>query len=397
MKCPMGEYCAKEDKKHLPNYGITAFDNIMQAWLTIFQCISLEGWTDIMYHTMDALTVWSWVYFVFMIVFGSFFAVNLALAVLYVFFVGANAPTHDEQKLAEEHEASEASKVEASAAQGNVPVMPQKTGFVGVMHRVATSKRFEYLTVGLICANTVVMAAEYNNMPTVLKDVFEGINTFLFAYFVLEMLIKLIGFGPRGYVKDSMNVFDGTVVLVSCVEVILGAMSGGEGSNNLPSCAVPPAHLQAGRSWKQLNEIISTMIRSLAGISYLSLILLLFMFIFALLGMQLFGYEFVFCDEYGLDEAGGARATCPAGLTDVCPKHFDCYAPCDASLVGQWVTFDDSGAGGLCQRYSGAKWDPTTREDRKWTTSTSSCSVAKGTRGTTLTTSSGRSSPSSRC
>ena len=367
LKCPMGEYCAKEDKKHLPNYGITAFDNIMQAWLTIFQCISLEGWTDIMYHTMDALTVWSWVYFVFMIVFGSFFAVNLALAVLYVFFVGANAPTHDEQKLAEEHEASEASKVEASAAQGNVPVMPQKTGFVGVMHRVATSKRFEYLTVGLICANTVVMAAEYNNMPTVLKDVFEGINTFLFAYFVLEMLIKLIGFGPRGYVKDSMNVFDGTVVLVSCVEVILGAMSGGEGSNNLS--ILRSFRLlrifKLARSWKQLNEIISTMIRSLAGISYLSLILLLFMFIFALLGMQLFGYEFVFCDEYGLDEAGGARATCPAGLTDVCPKHFDCYAPCDASLVGQWVTFDDSGAGGLCQRYSGAKWDPTTREDKE--------------------------------
>ena len=91
MKCPMGEYCAKEDKKHLPNHGITAFDNIMQAWLTIFQCISLEGWTDIMYHTMDALTVWSWVYFVFMIVFGSFFAVNLALAVLYVFFRGERA------------------------------------------------------------------------------------------------------------------------------------------------------------------------------------------------------------------------------------------------------------------------------------------------------------------
>ena len=125
--------------------------------------------------------------------------------------------------------------------------MPQKTGFVGVMHRVATSKRFEYLTVGLICANTVVMAAEYNNMPTVLKDAFEGINTFLFAYFVLEMLIKLIGPGPRGYVKDSMNVFDGTVVLVSCVEVILGAMSGGRGATTSPSCAVPPlAHLQAG-------------------------------------------------------------------------------------------------------------------------------------------------------
>ena len=208
LKCPWGRLLREGGQEAPAQLRGSLFDNIMQAWLTIFQCISLEGWTDIMYHTMDALTVWSWVYFVFMIVFGSFFAVNLALAVLYVFFVGANAPTHDEQKLAEEHEASEGEQGGGERRARNVPVMPQKTGFVGVMHRVATSKRFEYLTVGLICANTVVMAAEYNNMPTVLKDVFEGINTFLFAYFVLEMLIKLIGFGPRGYVKDSMNVFD---------------------------------------------------------------------------------------------------------------------------------------------------------------------------------------------
>jgi hypothetical protein len=39
---------------------------------------------------MDAVNPWAWVYFVLMIVFGSFFAVNLALAVLYVFFTGAN-------------------------------------------------------------------------------------------------------------------------------------------------------------------------------------------------------------------------------------------------------------------------------------------------------------------
>ena len=81
----------------------------------------------------------------------------------------------------------------------------------------------------------------------------------------------------------------------------------------------------------------------------------------------------------------------------MCPKHFDCYAPCDASLVGQWVTFDDSGAGGLCQRYSGAKWDPTTREDKEVDDEYLVLLGRGGTRGTTLTTSSGRSSPSSRC
>ena len=57
----MGQYCAREERRNLPNFGITSFDNMGWAWLTIFQCISMEGWTEVMYHTMDAVSVWSWV------------------------------------------------------------------------------------------------------------------------------------------------------------------------------------------------------------------------------------------------------------------------------------------------------------------------------------------------
>jgi voltage-dependent calcium channel L type alpha-1D len=32
-----------------PNNGITNFDNFGLAMLTVFQCVSLEGWTDVMY------------------------------------------------------------------------------------------------------------------------------------------------------------------------------------------------------------------------------------------------------------------------------------------------------------------------------------------------------------
>lgn len=32
-----------------PNYGITNFDNIGFAMLTVFQCITMEGWTSTMY------------------------------------------------------------------------------------------------------------------------------------------------------------------------------------------------------------------------------------------------------------------------------------------------------------------------------------------------------------
>lgn len=32
-----------------PNGGITNFDNFLFAMLTVFQCITMEGWTDVLY------------------------------------------------------------------------------------------------------------------------------------------------------------------------------------------------------------------------------------------------------------------------------------------------------------------------------------------------------------
>ncbi|KAG1668868.1 Voltage-dependent calcium channel type A subunit alpha-1 [Nymphon striatum] len=66
-----------------PNHGITSFDNIGFAMLTVFQCITMEGWTAILYWTNDAVgSTYTWIYFVPLIVLGSFFMLNLVLGVL---------------------------------------------------------------------------------------------------------------------------------------------------------------------------------------------------------------------------------------------------------------------------------------------------------------------------
>ena len=352
--CPAGQYCVQQRKQDLPNFGFSNFDNIAWAWLTIFQCISMEGWTNIMYMVMDTTSTWTWPYFVVLIVFGSFFAVNLALAVLFVYFTGAGEEGRDDD---EEKE---------------LPI-PTQEGEVAVTHRnalqkmcfkIASSQRFEQVTIGLIILNTAVMASDHNRMPRMQEQANEYVNYFLFAYFVVEMIIKLIGFGPRGYAKDQMNLFDGFVVLMSCVEVVVGFISSDNGNNYLSVLRTFRLLrvFKLARSWKQLNDIITTMFKSLAGISYLSLILLLFMYVFALLGMQLFGYEFIDCGGYGIE---AANKNCPAGMTKECPDHFDCYAPCESSQVGQWVTFvgAEGGLGGECVKYGGAKWNPNKRTE----------------------------------
>jgi voltage-dependent calcium channel L type alpha-1F len=50
--CPVGMVC-RENVGENPNSGVTAFDDIFHAILTVFQCITLEGWVDIMYNVRE--------------------------------------------------------------------------------------------------------------------------------------------------------------------------------------------------------------------------------------------------------------------------------------------------------------------------------------------------------
>lgn len=75
--------CSSNTTWQGPNNGITNFDNFGLAMLTVFQCVSLEGWTDVMYWVNDAVGVeWPWIYFVTLVILGSFFVLNLVLGVL---------------------------------------------------------------------------------------------------------------------------------------------------------------------------------------------------------------------------------------------------------------------------------------------------------------------------
>ncbi|KAI1303751.1 Voltage-dependent T-type calcium channel subunit alpha-1H [Halotydeus destructor] len=65
-----------------PFQGTISFDNVGMAWTAIFLVISLEGWTEIMYYVQDAHSFWDWIYFVLLIVIGSFFMINLCLVVI---------------------------------------------------------------------------------------------------------------------------------------------------------------------------------------------------------------------------------------------------------------------------------------------------------------------------
>ena len=47
-----------------------------------------------------------------------------------------------------------------------------------------------------------------------MTDALEIMNYIFTAVFGIEMILKLIGLGPYGYIKDVLNIFDGSIVIM---------------------------------------------------------------------------------------------------------------------------------------------------------------------------------------
>lgn len=71
--CPDGYTCVKRIGN--PNYGVTNFDNILYSFLLVFQIVTLEGWSEIMYWVFDAFTEITALYFVVLIFVGAYFII----------------------------------------------------------------------------------------------------------------------------------------------------------------------------------------------------------------------------------------------------------------------------------------------------------------------------------
>lgn len=95
FKCPTGTFCGNPghygislDIDDVSNdfnikYGITTFDHIGKALLTEFGILTNDDWASILFNVMDAEVPWiAALYFCFLVVFGSFFLVNIILAVI---------------------------------------------------------------------------------------------------------------------------------------------------------------------------------------------------------------------------------------------------------------------------------------------------------------------------
>ena len=81
-----------------PNYGTTNFDNVFYSLLVVFQCVTMEGWSEVQQMLQESYTMYIPIYFLPLVLIGSFFLLNLTLAVINSKFTEAHNEMANQDK-----------------------------------------------------------------------------------------------------------------------------------------------------------------------------------------------------------------------------------------------------------------------------------------------------------
>nr|XP_029498732.1 voltage-dependent R-type calcium channel subunit alpha-1E-like isoform X3 [Oncorhynchus nerka] len=341
-----------------PNDGITQFDNILFAVLTVFQCITMEGWTAVLYNTNDALGfMWNWIYFIPLIIIGSFFVLNLVLGVLSGEFAKERERVEnrrafmklrrqqqverelngyrawidraEEVMLAEENKKSGRSALDVlkratsknakrrggpgdaeistigaprmrirTVRRGPVAYMRRKERMLRIsLRRMVKTDTFYWTVLSLVFLNTICVAIVHHNQPDWLSTFLYYAEFVFLGLFLAEMFLKMYGLGFRLYFHSSFNCFDCGVIVGSIFEVVWGFFRPGMSFGISVLRALRLLRIfKITKYWASLRNLVVSLMSSMKSIISLLFLLFLFIVVFALLGMQLFGGRFIFED-----------------------------------------------------------------------------------------------------
>ncbi|XP_078797055.1 calcium channel, voltage-dependent, P/Q type, alpha 1A subunit, b isoform X20 [Oryzias latipes] len=354
--CPNGTKCLSGWLG--PNNGITQFDNILFAVLTVFQCITMEGWTDMLYYSNDVEgSAWNWMYYIPLIIIGSFFMLNLVLGVLSGEFAKERERVENRSEflklrrqqqierelngylewickaeeviLAEDNTTgnfdgtkrrptikTRNNKTELLNQEEGEDNMGDAVGFARssikngkdgsnyskterrlrfFIRKMVKTQAFYWTVLCLVGLNTICVAVVHYDQPEMLSDFLFYAEFLFLGLFMTEMLIKMYGLGIQPYFHSSFNCFDCVVIVGSIFEVVWATIKPGASFGISVLRALRLLRIfKVTKYWAPLRNLVVSLLNSMKSIVSLLFLLFLFIVVFALLGMQLFGGQFNF-------------------------------------------------------------------------------------------------------
>ncbi|XP_034040024.1 voltage-dependent R-type calcium channel subunit alpha-1E-like isoform X2 [Thalassophryne amazonica] len=282
----------REWKRHEFHY-----DNVCWALLTLFTVSTGEGWPQVLQHSTDVTEEdmgpsrgnrmeMSVFYVVYFVVFPFFF-VNIFVALIIITFQEQGDKMIQECSL----EKNERACIDfAISAKPMTRYMPQnrQTFQYRLWHFVA-SPSFEYTVLVMIALNTVVLMMKYHSAPTAYDTVLKHLNTAFTVLFSMECILKIMAFGFVNYFRDTWNIFDFITVLGSITEIIVDLQSVNTINMSFLKLFRTARLIKLLRQGYTIRILLWTFVQSFKALPYVCLLIAMLFFIYAIIGMQVFG------------------------------------------------------------------------------------------------------------
>ncbi|XP_045110283.1 sodium channel protein 60E-like isoform X5 [Portunus trituberculatus] len=347
------------------------FDHVGFAYLALFQVATFEGWMEVMEDAVDCrgidkqpereANIYAYIYFVIFIVCGSFFTLNLFIGVIIDNF---NALKKKYEGGVLEMFLTDSQKNYYTAMKKLGRKKPQKVirrpkhPYHALFYDIAVSRRFEISIFVLIFLNMVTMAIEHYHQSRTVAFTLEVFNALFTTIFGLEAIVKIIGLRHH-YFTVPWNLFDFILVFASIMGILL--------QDVLTNFPISPTLLRVvrvfrigrilrlikptvngrnsffGQAAKGIRKLLFALIVSLPALFNIGALLFLITFIYAIIGMAVFGHvqrkgaldDLVNFETFGSSMMLLFRLITSAGWNDVLDPLMAKPPDCDINYMNQ--------------------------------------------------------------
>uniref|UniRef100_A0A669CEA5 Voltage-dependent T-type calcium channel subunit alpha n=1 Tax=Oreochromis niloticus TaxID=8128 RepID=A0A669CEA5_ORENI len=298
------------------------FDNLIQALMSLFVLSCKDGWVTIMYDGLDAVGVdqqvtvnnnpWMLLYFISFLLIVSFFVLNMFVGVVVENFHKCRQDQEEEEaRLREEKRIKMKEKKRRKAKLGRYydDYSPLRLS----IHSLCTSHHLDLFITFIICVNVFTMSIEHYKQPVYLGEVLKYCNYVFTCIFVVEALLKLVAFGIHRFIRDRWNQLDLAIVALSIMGIVLEELKMKGTLPINPTIIRIMRVLRIARVLKLLKmatgmrALLDTVMQALPQVGNLGLLFMLLFFIYAALGVELFGK--LDCSDENPCEGLGRHAT----------------------------------------------------------------------------------------
>ncbi|XP_037083301.1 voltage-dependent calcium channel type A subunit alpha-1-like isoform X2 [Pollicipes pollicipes] len=300
-----GEYFVYTDDKQPPEVRQRVwrqqdfhYDDVMMAMLTLFAVQTGEGWPTVLQNSMAATSEdngpkphyrieMSIFYIVYFIVFPFFF-VNIFVALIIITFQEQGEAELQDGELDKNQKSCIDFVIQARPLERYMPKDRKSCKYK--MWRIVVSTPFEYFIMALIVLNTLLLMVKNYPQNETEKAILQKLNNVFTSLFAIECALKVTAVGIRNFFKDRWNTFDFITVIGSIVDAIFMELAVSNFFNVGFLRLFRAARLiKLLRQGYTIRILLWTFVQSFKALPYVCLLIAMLFFIYAIIGMQVFG------------------------------------------------------------------------------------------------------------